>query len=102
MRKLKSAVSAGSDKKALKRIVAARRALRHRAHAASVALNSENEPIATPVVKKKPILAVSRREREMRQIIARVLTWAGENQLAIDWYRSEPVAAFGDELRNRW
>jgi Protein of unknown function (DUF2384) len=52
-------------------------------------------------VKKKPILAVSRRKRErerareMRQIIARVLAWAGGNQLAIDWYRSEPIPAFG-------
>src|ERR1700733_9747663 len=103
MRKLKSAISPRSDKKAFKRIVGARRALRHRAHAAFVALNLENEPIATPVVKKKSILAVSRRERErergrgreMRQIIARVLAWAGGNRLAIDWYRSEPIPAFG-------
>jgi hypothetical protein len=35
------------------------------------------------------------RVREMLEIVARVSAWAGGKELAMAWYRAQPIAAFG-------
>jgi hypothetical protein len=37
------------------------------------------------------------RLRDMVEIINRVLGWAGSPQQAFAWYRSQPLASFGDQ-----
>ena len=34
-------------------------------------------------------------ETEMRDIVARAAIWAGSEEQALAWYRSQPIAAFG-------
>ena len=36
------------------------------------------------------------RVREMLEVIARVMPWAGGQQQALAWYRAQPVAAWGE------
>ncbi|MBS0614135.1 MAG: DUF2384 domain-containing protein [Proteobacteria bacterium] len=36
------------------------------------------------------------RVREMLEVIARVMSWAGGQQQAMAWYRAQPIAAFGN------
>jgi uncharacterized protein (DUF2384 family) len=36
------------------------------------------------------------RFREMLEIVGRVVEWAGGQQQALAWYRTEPLPAFGD------
>lgn len=94
MRKINPTISREPNEKPLARNVRSRRAVQKRARAASIPLKPQNESASGQL---KAVLAASRRkrEREMRQIIARVSGWAGGNQPAIDWYRSEPIPAFG-------
>ncbi len=41
--------------------------------------------------------ATQSRLRDMVEILNRVRDWAGSPQMAFAWYRSQPIAAFGDE-----
>ena len=55
--------------------------------------------LSRDAVSKTPRLrarATQARLREMVEIIARVLPWAGSVQQAFAWYRAQPLPAFGD------
>jgi transcriptional regulator with XRE-family HTH domain len=41
--------------------------------------------------------ATQARLREVTEIIARVLPWAGSVQQAFAWYRAQPLPSFGDQ-----
>jgi transcriptional regulator with XRE-family HTH domain len=55
--------------------------------------------LSRDAVSKTPRLrarATQARLREMVEIIARVLPWAGSVQQAFAWYRAQPLPSFGD------
>jgi hypothetical protein len=55
--------------------------------------------LSRDAVSKTPRLrarATQTRLREMVEIIARVLPWAGSVQQAFAWYRAQPLPSFGD------
>ena len=41
--------------------------------------------------------ATQSRLRDMVEILNRVRTWSGSPQQAFAWYRSQPIASFGDQ-----
>ncbi|MBV8565121.1 MAG: DUF2384 domain-containing protein [Methylobacteriaceae bacterium] len=54
---------------------------------------------AESVHKRARMLApkTQRRIREMLEILGRIAGWAGGPDQAMAWYRSQPIAAFGDQ-----
>ncbi len=61
----------------------------------AVAMGVSRDPVAKAARVGTP--ATQSRLRDMVEILNRVCAWSGSPQQAFAWYRSQPIAPFGDQ-----